>query len=47
VRVLPQWSAKAFPIHVVYIEQRLLPARVSAFIDFAVGYMKKELERVP
>lgn len=44
VRVLPQWNAKDLPIHVVYAGQRLLPMRVSAFIDFAVSYMKKELE---
>lgn len=44
-RVLPKWHAKDLPLHVVYAGQRLLPARVSAFIDFAVRYMKKELER--
>jgi DNA-binding transcriptional LysR family regulator len=44
VRVLPKWSPKPLPIHVVYTGQRLLPARVSAFIDFAVSYMSKELE---
>lgn len=44
VRVLPKWNAKDLPIHVVYTGQRLLPARVSASIDFAVSYMTKELE---
>ena len=43
VRVLPQWKTKDVPLHVVYAGQRLLPARVSAFIDFAVAYMTKEL----
>jgi len=43
VRVLPQWKTKDLPLHVVYAGQRLLPARVSAFIDFAVAYMTKEL----
>jgi DNA-binding transcriptional LysR family regulator len=42
VRVLPQWNAKDLPIHVVYLGARLLPTRVRAFIDFAVGYMTKE-----
>jgi DNA-binding transcriptional LysR family regulator len=46
VRLLPQWSAKDLPIHVVYTGQRMLPARVSAFIDFAVSYMTKELESI-
>jgi DNA-binding transcriptional LysR family regulator len=47
VRVLPQWKAKDVPLHVVYAGQRLLPARVSAFIDFSVAYMTKELARFP
>jgi DNA-binding transcriptional LysR family regulator len=47
VRVLPQWKAKDLPIHVVYAGQRLLPARVSAFIDFVVNYMTNELKRRP
>ncbi len=44
VRVLPQWNARDLPVHVVYAGQRLLPLRVSAFIDFAVAHMKRELE---
>ena len=47
VSVLLQWKAKDMPIHVVYAGQRLLPARVSAFIDFAVNYMTNELKRRP
>jgi DNA-binding transcriptional LysR family regulator len=43
VRLLPQWKTKDVPLHVVYAGQRPLPARVSAFIDFAVAYMTKEL----
>jgi len=42
VRVLPRWKM-TLPLHVVYAGQRLLPARISAFIDFAVAYMAKEL----
>ncbi len=44
VRVLPEWNARDLPIHVVYAGHRLLPVRVSAFIDFAVGYMTNELK---
>jgi len=47
VRVLPRWRAKDLPISVVYFRQRLLPARVSAFIDFAVRYMTNELKPGP
>jgi len=39
VPVLPKWKARDLPIHVVYAGQRVLPARVSAFIDFAVRYL--------
>ena len=39
VQVLPKWKPKDLPIHVVYAGQRVLPTRVSAFIDFAVRYL--------
>lgn len=45
VRVLPQWDVKDLPVHVVYAGTRALPARVRAFVEFAVGCMKKELRR--
>jgi DNA-binding transcriptional LysR family regulator len=41
VQVLPKWKGKELPIHVVYAGQRVLPTRVSAFIDFAVSYLAK------
>ena len=41
VQVLPMWKGKDLPIHVVYAGQRVLPTRVSAFIDFAVSYLAK------
>ncbi len=46
VRLLPQWSTRDLPLHVVYAGQRFLPARVSAFIDFAVRYMEDELRPI-
>ncbi len=39
VQILPKWKAKDVPIHVVYAGQRVLPTRVSAFIDFAMRYL--------
>jgi DNA-binding transcriptional LysR family regulator len=36
VHILSRWKAKDLPIHVVYAGQRVLPRRVSAFIEFAV-----------
>lgn len=43
VRVLPLWNAKELPVHVIYQGQRLLPARVRAFVDCAVTYMTTEM----
>jgi DNA-binding transcriptional LysR family regulator len=43
VRLLPQWNAKEFPVHVIYQGQQRLPARVRAFVDFAVTYMTTEM----
>jgi DNA-binding transcriptional LysR family regulator len=42
VSVLPRWTPKELSVHVVYAGQRVLPARVSAFIDFAVRYLTNE-----
>ena len=44
IRVLSPWTAKAFPMHVVYAGHRMLPARTRAFIDFAVAYLRAELQ---
>jgi DNA-binding transcriptional LysR family regulator len=43
VRVLPQWNVPALPVHVIYPGHRQLPARVKAFVDFAVTYMTAEM----
>lgn len=40
VTVLPQWKAKDVPLNFVYAGQRVLPARVSAFIDFALQRLR-------
>lgn len=42
VPVLPRWRPKSVLVHVVYAGQRVLPARVGAFIDFAVRYLTNE-----
>lgn len=36
VRILPKWTVADLPVHVIYAGHRMLPLRVSAFIDFAV-----------
>jgi DNA-binding transcriptional LysR family regulator len=43
VRILPEWSASDLPVHIIYPGERRLPARVKAFLEFAVAYMKTEL----
>ncbi len=43
VRVLPKWKAEDLPVHVVYAGACFLPARIRAFIDFAVHCLTKEL----
>ncbi|SKA90362.1 DNA-binding transcriptional regulator, LysR family [Prosthecobacter debontii] len=41
VRVLPQWKVADLPVHVIYAGHRLLPLRVSAFIDYAVKHLSR------
>lgn len=41
VQVLPNWMPEELSVHVIYAGHRLLPVRVSAFIDFAVKYFSK------
>jgi len=41
--VLPQWNMPEFPVHVICPAQRVLPARVRAFVDFAVTSMTTEM----
>ena len=47
VRLLPKWKVKDVPLHVIYAGQRPLPARMTAFIDFAVAYMTRKLAAYP
>ena len=35
VRVLPEWHAKADPVHIVYPRQRFMAPKLRAFIDLA------------
>lgn len=44
VRVLPEWHAKADPIHIVYPRQRFMPPRLRAFVDLASQELRKWLE---
>jgi DNA-binding transcriptional LysR family regulator len=42
--VLPEWHAKADPIHIVYPRQRFMPPRLRAFVDLASLELRKWLE---
>lgn len=44
VRVLPEWHAKADPVHIVYPRQRFMPPRLRAFVDLATLELRKWLE---
>jgi DNA-binding transcriptional LysR family regulator len=45
VRVLPDWQAKADPIHLVYPRQRFMPPKLRAFVDLAMEELGKWLAR--
>lgn len=38
-RVLPGWSGRSDPIHVVYPRQRFMPPKLRAFVDIAVSQL--------
>lgn len=44
VRVLPDWHAKADPIHIVYPRQRFMPPKLRAFVDLASVELRSWLE---
>lgn len=44
VRVLPEWHAKADPVHIVYPRQRFMAPKLRAFIDLATQELVKWLE---
>lgn len=44
VRVLPEWHAKADPVHVVYPRQRFIPPKLRAFVDLAARELATWLE---
>lgn len=44
VRVLPEWHAKADPVHIVYPRQRFMAPKLRAFIDLATQELGKWLE---
>lgn len=44
VRVLPQWQARADPIHIVYPRQRFMPPKLRLFIDLASRLLPPWLE---
>ncbi len=44
VQVLPDWHARADPIHVVYPRQRFMPPKLRAFVDLAAEELRGWLE---
>lgn len=44
VRILPEWHTNNNPIHFVYPSQRFVTPKLSAFMDMAMGSLKKLFE---
>lgn len=43
VQVLPDWHAKADPLHLVYPRQRFIPPKLRAFVDLATAELSRWL----
>ena len=43
IRILPEWRAKADPVHLVYPGQRFVAPKVRAFLDIAFDVLKQLL----
>lgn len=43
IPVLPEWHAKADPIHLVYPQQRFMPPKLRAFVDLAAEELRNSL----
>lgn len=43
-RVLPEWHAKADPLHIVYPRQRFIPPKLRTFVDLAAQELRKWLD---
>ena len=41
VRVLPEWAGRTDPVHVIYVSQKFVPAKVRAFVDYAVNSLQR------
>lgn len=47
VHVLPDWQAKADPVHLVYPRQRFMPPKLRAFIDLAQDELRHHFSAKP
>ena len=45
VRVLPEWQARADPIHLVYPRQRFVPPKLRVFVELAAEILREALDR--
>jgi DNA-binding transcriptional LysR family regulator len=41
VRVLPEWAGKTYPVHIIYVRQKFVPAKVRAFVDYAANSLQR------
>lgn len=43
IHILPEWSAKSAPLHIVYPRQRFMPPKLRGFIDLSAQVLKRWL----
>ena len=41
VRVLPEWDGRTDPVHIIYLRQKFVPAKVRAFVDHAAHSLQR------
>ena len=46
VELFPDWSGETFPLYAMHPSRHLLPAKVQAFIDFAVEAIHERMNAV-
>src|SRR5262245_59934518 len=40
VHVLPDWAGKADPVHLIYVSQKFVPAKIRTFVDYAASSLQ-------
>ncbi|MGB8517964.1 MAG: LysR substrate-binding domain-containing protein [Gallionella sp.] len=46
IRVMPEWHARADPVHLVYPKQKFIPKKLRVFVDMAALELKRCLGQI-